>query len=49
MDGFYLEFETDTKSIKLYHRYPIGDVFFIMNVLGYWCVPEKNWVMERDG
>lgn len=47
MKGFYLEFETHTKDVKLYHKYPSNTIFFIMDVLGYWKIPKEGWTMIR--
>ncbi len=46
MNGFYVEYETESRKLSLYYRYPIGATFFIMSVLGYWAVPTDNWKME---
>ncbi|MDF4220867.1 MULTISPECIES: hypothetical protein [Maribacter] len=47
MDGFFVEYETDTHDIYLYYRYPSRVVFKIMPVLGFWNVPNDFWVRER--
>ena len=47
LSGFFFEYETGTGMINLYHRYPIGAVFLIMPVLGFWAVPHYGWEMAR--
>lgn len=47
LTGFFFEFETGTGMINLYHRYPSRGVYFIMPVLGFGAVPDKNWEMTR--
>lgn len=47
MDGFFVEFEVDTKDINLYYKYPSKVTLFIMPVLGYWGIPSKNWEIDR--
>ena len=41
--GFYIDFIPATGEYKLYHTYPSGVTLFIMDVLGYWRIPDKNW------
>ncbi len=45
LDGFYVEW--DNKEVILYYRYPSGAVFKIMDVLGFWGVPNDGWEMTR--
>ncbi|SDM65590.1 hypothetical protein [Kriegella aquimaris] len=47
MNGFFLEFDTKTNNLSLFHRYPSHVTLFIMSVLGYWSVPNENWIMVR--
>jgi len=47
MDGFFVEYETDTQDVNLYYKYPSRVVCFIMPVLGFWNVPHDHWVRER--
>lgn len=46
MQGFYVEYETDTNDIYLYYRYPSQVTFKIMPVLGFWNLPYDDWVRE---
>lgn len=46
-DGFFFEYDPETKKESLYYRYPSGVVYFIMPVLGYWSVPNEGWVKDR--
>lgn len=45
LDGFYVEW--DNKEVTLYYRYPSGTIFKIMDVLGFWGVPNDAWEMTR--
>ena len=45
MNGFYVEW--DNKDVTLYYCYPSGTVFKIMNVLGYWGIPNDGWELTR--
>ncbi|GEM_PF-1413816 len=47
MEGFFVEYEVDTKEINLYYKYPSKITLFIMPVLGYWGVPVKGWELHR--
>ena len=47
LEGFFVEYETDTLKVSLYYRYPSRTVFFIMSVLGYWGIPNDGWEMHR--
>jgi hypothetical protein len=47
MDGFFVEFEVDTKDINLYYKYPSKITLYIMPVLGFWGVPTKYWEIHR--
>ncbi|MFT5737343.1 MAG: hypothetical protein ACJAU2_001840 [Maribacter sp.] len=47
MNGFFVEFEVDTKDINLYYKYPSKVTLFIMPVLGFWGVPIDEWVLTR--
>jgi hypothetical protein len=47
MDGFFVEYETDTHDVNLYYKYPSRVVCYIMPVLGFWNVPNDFWVRER--
>jgi len=42
---FYIEW--NNQDVHLYHRYPSGTIFFIVDVLGFWAVPNDGWIMER--
>lgn len=45
LDGFYVEWED--RNVTLFYRYPSGTVFKIMDVLGYWGVPNLGWERLR--
>jgi hypothetical protein len=47
MDGFFVEYEVDTKDINLYYKYPSKITLFIMPVLGFWGVPNAGWELSR--
>ena len=47
MDGFFVEYETDTHDVNLYYKYPSRIICYIIPVLGFWNVPIDNWVRER--
>ena len=47
MKGFYIEFDVKTENIGLYYKYPSNVETFIMDVLGYWRLPDKGWEMIR--
>ncbi|TDS20648.1 hypothetical protein DFQ03_0153 [Maribacter caenipelagi] len=47
MNGFFVEYETDTHDVYLYYKYPSRVIFKIMPVLGFWNVPHEHWVRER--
>lgn len=47
MDGFFVEFEVDTKEINLYYKYPSKITLYIMPVLGFWGVPTNHWEKHR--
>ncbi len=47
MDGFFVEFEVDTKEINLYYKYPSKITLYIMPVLGFWGVPNEGWELCR--
>lgn len=47
MNGFYLEYDTSTGNIGLFHKYPSKITLFIMSVLGYWSLPIGGWEMVR--
>ena len=45
LDGFYVEW--DNMEVTLYYRYPSGTVFMIMDVLGFWGIPNDGWELTR--
>lgn len=45
LDGFYVEWED--KNVTLFYMYPSGTVFELMDVLGYWGVPNLGWERLR--
>ena len=45
LEGFYVEWNDN--EVLLYHRYPSGTIFCIIDVLGFWAVPYDEWIMER--
>jgi hypothetical protein len=45
LDGFFVEWFNE--DVKLYHRYPSGKEFYIIDVLGFWALPIDGWVRER--
>jgi hypothetical protein len=47
MDGFFVEYETETQDFNLYYEYPSKTVFYLLPVLGFWSVPTDNWIRER--
>jgi len=47
MDGFLVEYETDTHDVNLYYTYPSRVVCFIIPVLGFWNVPIYYRVRDR--
>jgi hypothetical protein len=47
LEGFYVEYETDTQDINLYYKYPSRIVFLLLPVLGFWAVPNEGWEIHR--
>lgn len=46
MNGFYLQFEVDSKDLDIWYRYPGGLKVKLLSALGYWEVPVKGWEMD---
>jgi hypothetical protein len=45
LTGFFIEW--NDMEVRLYHRYPSGTELFIVDVLGFWAVPNEGWVRVR--
>ncbi len=49
LEGFHVEYETDTGNIEMYFTFPMSEPKHVMSVLGFWAVPDKGWEMFRKG
>lgn len=47
MEGFFVEYETETSKVNLYYKYPSRTIFLIMPVHGFWGVPNDGWELHR--
>lgn len=48
MEGFFVEYDVKTQDIGLFYKYPSRIEFYIMPVLGYWAIPQNDWIITRQ-
>lgn len=46
MEGFYIEFHPKEMDFILYYMFPAGVSFRIMEVNGYWAIPDHGWFVK---